>query len=128
MGADILVNLAEDKDVEEVWDQVMAIVRASFRPEFLNRLDEIILFHRLKREQMAAIVDIQITRLQIVEGNKTHPIALICATGNRTAQLQRFLIDQGFEAVSDVSEGMHGNRTNGPGWILRGLPTVPYTG
>jgi len=65
---------------------------------------------------------------QIVEGNKAHPIALICATGNRSAQLQRFLIDQGFEAVIDVNEGMHGNRTSGPGWILRGLPTIPYTG
>ncbi len=66
--------------------------------------------------------------LQIVEGNKSHPIALICATGNRTSQLQRFLIDQGFEAVCDVSEGMHGNRTSGPGWVLRGLPVIPYTG
>ena len=66
--------------------------------------------------------------LQIVEGNKAHPIALICATGNRSSQLQRFLIDQGFEKVSDVNEGMHGNRTSGPGWILHGLPTVPHTG
>ena len=64
--------------------------------------------------------------LQIVEGNKAHPIALICATGNRSSQLQRFLIDQGFESVMDVNEGMHGNRSTGPGWILRGLPTVPY--
>lgn len=66
--------------------------------------------------------------LQIVEGNKSHPIALICATGNRSSQLQQFLLDQGFDAVSDVSEGMNGNRSHGPGWILRGLPTVPYTG
>ena len=42
----------------------MAEVHSKFRPEFLNRIDEIILFHRLKREQMAAIVDIQIGRLQ----------------------------------------------------------------
>ena len=42
----------------------MAEVKTKFRPEFLNRIDEIILFHRLKREQMAAIVDIQIGRLQ----------------------------------------------------------------
>ena len=66
--------------------------------------------------------------LQIVEGNKDHPIALICATGNRSSQLQSFLADQGFGTVSDVNEGMHGNRSAGPGWILRGLPTVPYTG
>ena len=64
LGADYLVALGEDQDVDEVRDQVMDTVRASFRPEFLNRVDEIILFHRLKREQMGAIVDIQMTRLQ----------------------------------------------------------------
>lgn len=66
--------------------------------------------------------------LQIVEGNKSHPIALICATGNRSSQLQRFLTDQGFTVVSDVNEGMHGNRSAGPGWIIRGLATVPFNG
>ena len=50
--------------MDEVREQVMGVVRAHFRPEFLNRLDEIILFHRLKREHMGAIVDIQIGRLQ----------------------------------------------------------------
>jgi ATP-dependent Clp protease ATP-binding subunit ClpB len=50
--------------VDQVRDQVMALVRANFRPEFLNRVDEIILFHRLKREQMGAIVDIQVARVQ----------------------------------------------------------------
>ena len=44
--------------------QVMNVVRGHFRPEFLNRVDEVILFHRLQRGQMAAIVDIQIARLQ----------------------------------------------------------------
>jgi len=42
----------------------MAVVRASFRPEFLNRLDEILLFHRLERRHMAGIVDIQLGRLR----------------------------------------------------------------
>ncbi|MBF8261920.1 MAG: clpB, partial [candidate division NC10 bacterium] len=64
LGADVLVNLGENEDVDKVRDQVMALVRANFRPEFLNRIDEIILFHRLKREQMGAIVDIQIARVQ----------------------------------------------------------------
>jgi ATP-dependent Clp protease ATP-binding subunit ClpB len=64
LGAEFLVALAEDQDVDAVRDQVMAVVRANFRPEFLNRVDEIILFHRLKREQMGAIVDIQLARLQ----------------------------------------------------------------
>ncbi len=64
MGAEYLVNLGEDQDVDAVRDDVMGVVRSSFRPEFLNRLDEIILFHRLKRNQMTAIVDIQMIRLQ----------------------------------------------------------------
>jgi len=50
-------------DVEAARPQVMAAVRAAFRPEFLNRLDDIILFHRLRRDQMTAIVDIQMARL-----------------------------------------------------------------
>ena len=64
LGAEYLVNLKETEDVDAVRDQVMAVVRANFRPEFLNRVDEIILFHRLKREHMEAIVDIQLERLQ----------------------------------------------------------------
>ena len=52
-----------EEDVDKVRPQVMGAVRAAFRPEFLNRLDDIILFHRLRRDQMAAIVDIQIGRL-----------------------------------------------------------------
>ena len=63
-GAEYLVNLGEGEDVESVRDDVMAEVRAKFRPEFLNRLDDIILFHRLQRSQMAAIVDIQLRRLR----------------------------------------------------------------
>ncbi len=63
LGSDILVSQAEGEDSDAVKDQVMAAVRAAFRPEFLNRLDEILLFHRLSREQMAGIVDIQLKRL-----------------------------------------------------------------
>ena len=63
LGADYLVNQAEGHDSDEVRDEVMVVVRSHFRPEFLNRVDEIILFHRLKRAQMGAIVDIQMKRL-----------------------------------------------------------------
>jgi ATP-dependent Clp protease ATP-binding subunit ClpB len=63
LGAEILVNQPEGQDSDAVRDQVMAIVRASFRPEFLNRVDEIILFHRLQKSEMARIVDIQMRRL-----------------------------------------------------------------
>jgi len=64
LGGEYLVAQAEGEDTDKVRDQVMAEVRARFRPEFLNRVDEIILFHRLKREQMGRIVDIQLRHLQ----------------------------------------------------------------
>ncbi|QWK77384.1 ATP-dependent chaperone ClpB [Ochrobactrum sp. BTU1] len=64
LGAEYLVNLGEKDDVESVRDEVMGVVRAAFRPEFLNRVDEIILFHRLRRDDMGSIVDIQMKRLQ----------------------------------------------------------------
>jgi ATP-dependent Clp protease ATP-binding subunit ClpB len=64
LGADYLVSLGEGEDVDKVRDEVMAVVRASFRPEFLNRVDEVILFHRLRRQDMGAIVEIQLKRLE----------------------------------------------------------------
>lgn len=64
LGAQHLVELPDNKPVETVRDKVMESVRAAFRPEFLNRLDEIILFHRLGRNQMGAIVDIQLKHLE----------------------------------------------------------------
>lgn len=63
LGAEYLTQLREGDDSEMVREQVMDVVRGHFRPEFLNRIDEIILFHRLKREEMGAIVDIQLKRL-----------------------------------------------------------------
>ena len=62
-GAEYLVAQKEGESTDLVRDEVMAEVRARFRPEFLNRLDEIILFHRLQRADMAQIVDIQMARL-----------------------------------------------------------------
>ncbi|RCK51629.1 ATPase AAA [Thalassospira profundimaris] len=64
LGAEILANQGEGQDSSEVRSQVMEVVRASFRPEFLNRLDEVLLFHRLERAQMDYIVDIQLGRLE----------------------------------------------------------------
>ena len=64
LGADYLVNQPEGEDSEVVREEVMGVVRGHFRPEFLNRVDEIILFHRLQRSEMGAIVDIQVARLQ----------------------------------------------------------------
>ncbi|SKA25798.1 ATP-dependent chaperone ClpB [Consotaella salsifontis] len=64
LGAEFLTSLTEDQDVDAVRPQVMEVVRSAFRPEFLNRVDEIILFHRLHRSEMGAIVDIQMKRLE----------------------------------------------------------------
>ncbi|MEC3912754.1 ATP-dependent chaperone ClpB [Sphingobium sp. CR2-8] len=63
LGSQFLTGLADDEPVEKVEPQVMEIVRAHFRPEFLNRLDEVILFHRLGAAHMAPIVDIQVARI-----------------------------------------------------------------
>ncbi|PZQ11290.1 MAG: ATP-dependent chaperone ClpB [Ancylobacter novellus] len=64
LGSEYLVNQPEGEDSDAVRDQVMAVVRSHFRPEFLNRIDDIVLFHRLQREQMGSIVDIQLERLK----------------------------------------------------------------
>lgn len=64
LGSDIIASHKEDEEITgPVRDQVMHVVRRAFRPEFLNRLDEIILFNRLGRRNMHAIVDIQVARL-----------------------------------------------------------------
>ncbi len=63
LGSQYLANLDEGQDVDTAEPQVMEIVRAHFRPEFLNRLDEIILFHRLGQAHMGPIVDIQVGRV-----------------------------------------------------------------
>ena len=64
LGSQYLASLDDNQKVEDVEPQVMDVVRGHFRPEFLNRLDEIILFHRLGHEHMAPIVEIQLARVQ----------------------------------------------------------------
>ncbi|APT34036.1 chaperone protein ClpB [Methylobacterium phyllosphaerae] len=64
LGSEYLVNQPAGEDTDAVRDEVMGVVRGHFRPEFLNRVDEIILFHRLARSEMGAIVEIQLGRLQ----------------------------------------------------------------
>ena len=64
LGSQYLANMDDGQKVEDVEPQVMDVVRGHFRPEFLNRLDEIILFHRLAAEHMAPIVEIQVKRVQ----------------------------------------------------------------
>ena len=76
LGAEHLANQPEGQDSDAVRPQVMDAVRARFRPEFLNRLDELILFHRLTRGNMDAIVDIQIGRLQKLLSDRKMTIEL----------------------------------------------------
>ncbi|HXV23333.1 MAG TPA: ATP-dependent chaperone ClpB [Alphaproteobacteria bacterium] len=64
LGSDILAALPEGVETSAVREQVMGVVRLAFRPEFLNRLDEILLFRRLGRREMAGIVEIQLERLK----------------------------------------------------------------
>ena len=64
LGSQHLANLPDDGKVADVEEKVMDVVRGHFRPEFINRLDEIILFHRLAMEHMAPIVGIQVKRVQ----------------------------------------------------------------
>ncbi len=64
IGSEYLASQKEDEDTDVARPYVMAELRTKFRPEFLNRIDDIILFHRLRRDQMVAIVDIQIGRLR----------------------------------------------------------------
>ena len=68
----------------------MQVVRAKFRPEFLNRVDEIILFHRLRREDMGAIVDIQMQRLQRLLEDRKITIELDAAA-------RRWLAEKGYD-------------------------------
>ena len=76
LGAEHLAAQQDGTPMETVRPLVMAAVQANFRPEFLNRLDEIILFHRLGRDQMDAIVDIQVARLQSLLDDRKIRIAL----------------------------------------------------
>ncbi len=92
LGGEILAAQPEGQDSDVVRDQVMQVVRAAFRPEFLNRLDETLLFHRLTRAQMGGIVDVQLLRLRkMLEDRK---IVL-----NLDEQALIWLADKGYDPV-----------------------------
>jgi ATP-dependent Clp protease ATP-binding subunit ClpB len=76
LGSEVLASLPENAEVASVRDQVMEVVRGAFRPEFLNRLDEILIFRRLSRADMTGIVDIQLTRLQQLLADRKIELAL----------------------------------------------------
>ncbi len=76
LGSEVLAGLEDDEDVEAVRGLVMEHVRAAFRPEFLNRLDEVTLFHRLARSDMHGIVDIQLRHLEKLLADRNLTIEL----------------------------------------------------
>jgi ATP-dependent Clp protease ATP-binding subunit ClpB len=92
LGAEYLTNLPEGSDTDQVRDQVMDVVKSAFRPEFLNRVDEIILFHRLKRDEMGSIVDIQMKRLISLLAERKITIEL-------GADAREWLADKGYDPV-----------------------------
>ncbi|HPA39200.1 MAG TPA: AAA family ATPase, partial [Phenylobacterium sp.] len=92
LGSEFLAAQGEGDDVEEVRPQVMDVVRHHFRPEFLNRIDEIILFKRLGRAEMDNIVRIQLQRVEKLLADRRMSIAL------QPAALQ-WLADKGYDPV-----------------------------
>jgi ATP-dependent Clp protease ATP-binding subunit ClpB len=92
LGSEFLAAQPEGQDSSAVRDEVMGVVRSRFRPEFLNRLDEIILFHRLGRAQMDKIVEIQVARLQGLLRDRKIEIAL-------DDKAKRWLAETGYDPV-----------------------------
>ena len=70
LGSEFMTQMGDNDDVDSVRELVMERVRSHFRPEFLNRIDDIILFHRLRRDEMGAIVEIQLKRLVSLLGDR----------------------------------------------------------
>jgi len=92
LGAEFLTQLGENDEVESVREMVLGVVRSAFRPEFLNRVDEIILFHRLHRKEMGAIVDIQLERLMSLLADRKMVLEL-------GADARGWLADKGYDPV-----------------------------
>ena len=92
LGSEFLAALPEGASAEDARSDVMEVVRASFRPEFLNRLDEIILFNRLGRAQMGAIVEIQLGYLRKLLADRRIDLAL-------TDQARTWLGNAGYDPV-----------------------------
>ncbi|MGV3578548.1 ATP-dependent chaperone ClpB [Brevundimonas sp.] len=92
LGSEALANQGEGEDVEAVRPFVMEAVRAHFRPEFLNRIDEIILFRRLGRDQMSGIVRIQLARLEKLMADRRLTLALDDSAA-------AWLADKGYDPV-----------------------------
>ncbi|GAC1045438.1 ATP-dependent chaperone ClpB [Rhizobium sp. No.120] len=86
IGAEYLVNQPEGEKTSVVREEVMAMVRVHFRPEFLNRIDAIILFHRLQKTEMGRIVDIQFARLKKLLSDRKISLSLDTKAQNWLAE------------------------------------------
>jgi ATP-dependent Clp protease ATP-binding subunit ClpB len=92
LGSEAIANLPDDADIEQARPHVMEAVRAAFRPEFLNRLDEILLFRRLSRDDMKGIVEIQLQRLRKLLADRKIELAI-----DQAADV--WLADKGYDLV-----------------------------
>jgi ATP-dependent Clp protease ATP-binding subunit ClpB len=92
LGSEYLATLPPDEDVASVRGEVMDAVRAAFRPEFLNRLDEILIFRRLSRQDMTSIVAIQLARLQQLLDERKIALKI-------DDKAKEWLADQGYDPV-----------------------------
>ncbi len=92
LGSEVLASQPQGQSIEAVREQVMAVVRSAFRPEFLNRLDEVLLFHRLSREEMTGIVAIQLQRLEALLAERKIALDLDEAA-------KRWLAERGYDPV-----------------------------
>ena len=92
LGSEHLASLEDGEDMKDARERVMGSVRAAFRPEFLNRLDEVLMFRRLARADMASIVDIQLTRLDSLLEDRNIRL-------NLDAAAREWLAEQGYDPV-----------------------------
>ncbi|MGN7439140.1 MAG: ATP-dependent chaperone ClpB [Alcanivorax sp.] len=92
LGSEYLVNQKEGEDVDIVRNQVMEVVRSAFRPEFLNRIDELLLFSRLERKDIEGIVDIQLQYLLDL-------LAAQHVTMSLSSQARTWIADKGYDPV-----------------------------
>ncbi|MBS0409374.1 MAG: AAA family ATPase, partial [Proteobacteria bacterium] len=141
LGSEYLAGQGEHDDVDAVRPQVMDVVRRHFRPEFLNRIDEIILFKRLGREQMDSIVRIQLKRFEKLLADRRMTLSL-------DPEALHWLGDKGYDPVygarplkrviqkdlvdpvarkllaGDLADGSVIHVTSGPEGLTIGKPTM----
>ena len=92
LGAQYLSNLKDGEDAESVFNLVMDEVKKAFRPEFINRLDEIILFNRLSKKNIDGIVKIQLNQLQKRLEEKGYKVEW-------TKELYDYLAEKGYDPI-----------------------------